>query len=105
MYRYTYPITRFNDVETTIQTDTPLIGKKAVMAFYNQVINPEDRERILAAYNTDGFFDGFDYIKSNLVERDPTLPPCKYYELMGDCQWYEGLGTISENHFTVHLGS
>lgn len=105
MHRYTYSITRYGDVETTIETANLLVDEKAIMAFYEEVITSDDRERILAAYNQEDFFDGFDYIKENLAERDIDLPPCKYSELMGDCRFYEGLETIDENHFRVLLGS
>ena len=47
---------RYSVVETTIETNTPLDGEEDVMDFYNSVITPQDRERILAAYNEEGGF-------------------------------------------------
>lgn len=105
MFHYTYPITRYGDVETTIESDTRLTNKKQVMSFYKRAVTPQDRENILAAYHTPGFFDGFDYIKDNLVDRTSDRGPCEYWELMGDCQFYEGLTLIGDNHYNVDLGS
>lgn len=105
MYQYIYDITRYGNVQTTIETSYPLTQKREIMNFYKRVITAADRERIIAAYNMQGFFDGFDYIKDNLIERDPQKEQCQYWELMGDCQFYEGLSEISENRFSVLLGS
>lgn len=105
VYKYTYPITRYSEVTTVIQKATHSEAEDDVMEFYQRDITDEDRERILSVYHTGGLDDVFEYIKDNLVERDPFRHPCKYFELMGDCQFYEGLDTIEENHYRVCLGS
>lgn len=105
MYKYVYYITRYSQVATTIESETPLTTKKQVMAFYQREINESDMARIIKAYNKEGFSDGFDYIRDNIINRDPELGPCKYHEIMGDCQFYEGLVEIKDRVYEVCLGS
>lgn len=105
MYSYTYSITRHCELHTTISSATPLTKKSQIMAFYDGVITSEDRARIITAFNDGELADVFNYILNGLVNRDPTLPECKYYEIMGDCQFYEGLEDMGNNSYEVYLGS
>lgn len=105
MYLYTYSITRYGGVESTIETPSSLTHKREIIAFYKREITAADRALIIEAYNIQGFLDGFDYIKNNLIEREPHRGPCKYAELMGGSRFCEELGKIGDNHFSVLLGS
>lgn len=105
MYFYTYPITRHGELETKVARETFTDKKKDVMAFYQQEISDEDRERILIGYEDGTVADIFGYIKDNLIDRDEEDEPCKYWELMGDCRFYEGLENLGDGCFSVLLGS
>lgn len=105
MYKYVYDITRYGELQTTTTSVNHLTGKKEIMAFYNREVTVEDKQRIIAGFEKGTIFDTFDYIKDNLINRDPKLPNCTYKELMGDCQFYEGLEEIGDNTFLISLGS
>jgi len=75
------------------------------MDFYDREISDADMEMILEEFNEGRVADILGYIRDNIVNRDPSLPPCEYHEIMGDCQWFEGLSAISDTVFSVDLGS
>lgn len=99
MYKYTYDITRDGDVTTTIETDHPLTTGQQIMTFYDRGISSEDRNKIISAYNGEGFLDFYDYIKNSLIGHST----CIYRDLMGDCLSYGGLRKVGENHYEVIL--
>ena len=105
MFSFIYPITRYGELETTITSDKILTKEKEVMAFYETRISPTDIIRITTAYNAGEISDTFDYIKDNLINRPLHKSPCTYREIMGDCQFYEGLNKIAPSQWTVSLGS
>jgi hypothetical protein len=105
MYKYIYPITRTSDVETTVESEIPLTTEKQVMAFYQREINAGDLTNILSAYNSPGFFDDFDYIRDNIINRSPIRGACRYCEIMGDLRFYERLTEIEYRVYYVCLGS
>lgn len=105
VYTYVYPVTRYSELTARIQTSVKRTSKQEVMAFYKQQITPEDEARIRLAYRNGELSDTFRYIRDNLVDRDVTRKPCTYKELMGDCQFYEGLDKIGDKTFYVCLGS
>jgi hypothetical protein len=105
MYHYLYPITRYSDVTSTFTTDVPLVTESDVMAFYQREISPSDERSIISFYQSPSFSDPFNYIRDNLIHRNQALGKCKYFELMGDCQFYEGLDDQGNNTYAVMLGS
>lgn len=105
MISYTYPITRYGELETTIKLNCFTEKKRDVMKFYERDVTNEDIKRILKGYHDGQIVDVFNYIRDNLVLRDPSLHQCKYFELMGDCRFYEGITKIDSDHYYVDLGS
>jgi len=106
MYTYIYPITRFGELETTIVRNTKLSDTEDdVMSFYDDDISQKDLERIIKAYNSGRIQDIFNYIKTNIIERNPRYGNCTYSEIMGGCHHYEGMTKIGENTFKICLGS
>ena len=106
MYSYTYPITRYNELTTVVHRDTPLPdNEEEVMAFYDQYISSEDLDRIIDGYNSGEVSDTWDYIKDHIIDRDPSLEPCRYREIMGELKYYEGLSQTPDGSYKVDLGS
>ncbi|CAH6419751.1 Hypothetical protein HVR_LOCUS828 [uncultured virus] len=108
MPSYIYPITRYSELTTTIVLDTFTDKRKEVMAFYQRDVTSEDYKRI--NYCNGEISDAFQYVKDNLLLRDPVRGPCKYYELMKVGLRYEGLTDVTDignfgECYEVNLGS
>lgn len=101
MYKYIYPITRYGELETVIGKDHLLQTEEEIMNFYDQKISKADCERIRKAYQQDEICDTFDYVSDNINRLDE----CLYKDLMGDCNFYEGVNEIYDNNYHVELGS
>lgn len=105
MYTYIYKITRHGELTSVVTSNVFSDKEKDVMNFYKREISEEDKRQIIEAYNAGKLGDTFEYIKDNLVERDSTRSPCRYKELMGARDFFEGLEETEPNTFYVCLGS
>lgn len=105
MYTYIYPITRYSELTSRVQRQIFTNKEHEIMQFYDTYISDSDMTLIINAYKQGNIQDNFDYIKNNIIERDPCKDKCKYYEIMGDLQFYEGLENLGFNTYDVQLGS
>lgn len=104
-FLYEYDITRYGEISVTVERNEYTENEKDIMAFYNTEITAAHKQLIIEGFNNEEIADTFNYIKDNLIDRPSSKPPCTYKELMGDCQFFEGISKESNGHYGVILGS
>ncbi len=105
-----YQITRdgelYSDVEYEyIDPEQALVFEP--MKYYQEKFTEEERNIILTGYQKKEIDDTFGYIKRAFLTKSGKVSKKmpKRKQIMGDCQFYEGLRKIDKNYYEVLLGS